>query len=91
MLVISTVLKGAKFARMYGEFVLLDAHLGKGIGLGKGIVTMAAPLLLTSGPEQCEAFLHHRGTSLLGGGGGRGLTCDSAHSWKLCSAASLGH
>ena len=40
---------------------LLDAHLGN--GTGHRTVTMAAPLLLTSGPARYEALLHGCGTS----------------------------
>ena len=46
---------------------------------------MAASLLLTSGPVRFEALLHSCGQ------GGGVLTCGSAHSWQLNSAASLGH
>ena len=45
---------------------LLDAHLGN--GTGRRTVTMAALLLLTSGPARYEAVLHGCVTSLLGGG-----------------------
>ena len=51
--------------------------------------TMMAPLLLlTSGSVRCEAVLHSCGTKPVGGWV---PTCDSAHSWGLYSAASLGH
>ena len=57
----------------YGEFVpLLDAHLGNGIG--SKTVTMAAPLLLTSGLVRYEAVLHSCGTSPVRGDGYRLVT-----------------
>ena len=63
---------------------MLDAHLGN--STGHRTATMTAPLLLTSGPVQYEAVLHRCATSPIGGWV---LTCDSAQSWRLYSAASL--
>ena len=45
-------------------------------------------LLASSGLARCEAVLHGYETSLLMGGGVV-LTCDSAHSWQLYTAALL--
>ena len=69
---------------VWGEFVSLDAHLGN--GTGPRTATMTGPILLTSGLVRYEAVCHSFGTSLMGG---RVLTCDSAQSWGLYSAASL--
>ena len=63
---------------VYGEFESLDAHLGNGIG--RSTATLAAPLLLSSGPFRYEAVLHSCGASP-GGGERQVPTCDSAHSW----------
>ena len=57
---------------------LFDAHLGK--GTVHRTATMVAPLLLTSGPAKYEAVLHSCG------GEGYPLV-----TWRLYSAASLGH
>ena len=47
---------------------LLDPHLGN--GTGRRTVTMASPLLLTSGLARYEAMLQSCETSLVGMGGG---------------------
>ena len=62
---------------------LLDAHLGN--STGRRTVTMTA-LLLTSGPVRYEAVPQSHGTSQVGG---QVPTYDSAHSWRLYSAALL--
>ena len=49
---------------------------------------MMTPLLLTSGLVRYKAVLHSCGISPVGG---RVLTCDSVHLWRLYSAASLEH
>ena len=61
---------------------MLDVHLGN--STGRRSVTIAAPLLLTSGLAKYEAVLYNCGASLLGGWA---PTCDSVHSWHLYSAA----
>ena len=62
------------------------AHLGN--STGRRTVTMAAPLLLTSGPVRYEAVLYSCGTSPVAGG--LVLTCDSVHSCRLYSDVSVG-
>ena len=57
-------------------------------GTGRRTVTMMAPLLLTNGPVWYEAVLHRSRTRPVRS---RVPTCDSAHSWWLHSAASLGY
>ena len=65
--------------------IVACAHLRN--GTGRRTATLAAPLLLTSGPVRYEAVLHISSTSP---GWGRGLqTCDSAHAWQLYNTASL--
>ena len=59
-----------------------------GSGSGHRTATMAAHLLLTSGPVRCEAVLHSCGASPVGG---RVATCDSVHSWWFNSVTSLGY
>ena len=64
--------------------IVACTHLGN--GTGRRIVTLMALLLLNNGHG---AVLHSCGTHLVGGE--RVRTCDGAHSWRLYSAASLGH
>ena len=59
-------------------------------GTGCRSAAMVASLA-SSGPVRCKVVRHSYGTSLLEGLGEVGPTYDSAHSWRLYSAASVEH
>ena len=57
--------------------IVACAHLGNDTGLRT--VTIAAPLLLISGPVRYDAVLHNCGPRPVAGG--LVPACDSTHSW----------
>ena len=75
---------------MYGEFVPVYSclHTPRD-GTDHRTVTMAAPVLLTSGPLRHETVVLSCGTSPVTAG--LVPTNDSGHSWPLYNVASLGH
>ena len=63
--------------------IVACAHLGN--GTGHRTATLVAPLLLTSGMKLCFTVMGQSQWGMFV------LMCDSAHSWRLYSATSLGY
>ena len=77
------------YVRFPHSYRCIVACANLGTGTGHRTMTLAAPLLLNSGPVRYETMLHRCGTSPVGSGGVP--TCDSVHSQRFYSDASLGH